>query len=364
MKTQLLDVYGTRFQGDAYFNLARIESYAQAVRAEFWGMANFQKLQAQDFDAPGAKFAGRARFFGTVVTGTLNLDCSEFRKHVTFADARIGKMLNLYDTRLGFEGSPIELPKDSHDAVDLHSVRASTVRLGKTRAPFGLTLRGARVEVLSLVNAASNHLDLEGAEIDDIRLDGVTLDANSELTPPCPRAQRGAENWAFCTQGLVFKRMSNFGTNEGVLELLDSNAPPNFEPYGFLDAGLRNAGDVDAANAAFIAGKRRAPFGWALSVVSGREHPLVYLGACVVVIAFGLYFFREKKMERTEEGRGPYYAFWYSLDLFLPGFIDFSYQKRWRRIPKADHHWYPFVHQLLGWILVSLFVFAVTSYIR
>ena len=72
---------------------------------------------------------------------------------------------------------------------------------------------------------------------------------------------------------------------------------------------------------------------------------------------------RQKKPEEGEPKRF-YYAFWYSLGLFLP-VVNLQTTELWK--PKAECNFlrhYMRVHILLGWIFIPIVVAAITGLIK
>ena len=145
----------------------------------------------------------------------------------------------------------------------------------------------------------------------------------------------------------------------------------NLEEF-FLRQGYR--GDADRA---FIAGKRRERKenlhgvswvgSWLLDWLVGYGRRPWQAGIpCAVLVALGCVLFSPKKMEpqKLEDASRVYSRFWYSLNLFLP-VVDLQAGKVWK--PKADQTFlrnYMRVHIMLGWILVSLVLAALTGLIK
>ena len=69
-------------------------------------------------------------------------------------------------------------------------------------------------------------------------------------------------------------------------------------------------------------------------------------------------------MEKPPINRRVYNRFWYSLGLFLP-FVNLQTAELWK--PKRKHMWlrnYVRVHTLLGWILIPIFLAAISGLIK
>jgi hypothetical protein len=107
-------------------------------------------------------------------------------------------------------------------------------------------------------------------------------------------------------------------------------------------------------------------------LVGYGRHPWQAGWFCLAIIGVGCGLFPLKKMElqdpedrtKPEEERPRYNRFWYSLGLFLP-VVDLKTSDVWG--PKKQYRFlrnYLRVHILLGWILVPIFLAAITGLIK
>lgn len=121
---------------------------------------------------------------------------------------------------------------------------------------------------------------------------------------------------------------------------------------------------LSAALAAFTTAKAEA-------VNGGKRDPKTAGYICIVVIAFGCAVFSGDKMgcdprelEKPDDLRSLYNRLWYSLGLFLP-VVDLKTSELWK--PKKQYRFlrtYVRIHILLGWILVPIFLAAISGLIK
>jgi hypothetical protein len=170
---------------------------------------------------------------------------------------------------------------------------------------------------------------------------------------------------------------SDDGSSRKLLDLVNS-ASYDLSVYATLENYLRRKGNIEASDAVFLAQKERERrlSAWStidrwwsmflnISVAHGRA-PERCLYASVVVVLFGWLMFRKGRMEPRKDADPleRYWAFWYSLGLFLP-FVELHIEEVWR--PKQEH-WFPsfyvYLHRLFGWILVPIWLAAWTGLIQ
>lgn len=179
--------------------------------------------------------------------------------------------------------------------------------------------------------------------------------------------------------------------------------------YNNLEEYIKREGNLDAADQIYIHQKRRERkelLNWSslewwwngfldVFVLYGRKPILAFVWSSLFLILGGFIFRDEvmiyqvdkdrmpnnllistthlrikayrrsnrRKVERTR-GKPPYNPFWYSLDLFLP-VIDLKMANKWMPKPEqrfANH--YMKIHTLIGWILISIGLLAITGIVR
>ena len=186
------------------------------------------------------------------------------------------------------------------------------------------------------------------------------------------------------TQRMTFKLVSPVSTDQLGFLLSDYNA----EFYTDLETSRRTHGYPDEADRIFIAKKRaerrencKSFFhqcqrgAWALSMFEdmlagyGKSlQNLLYWSLGFLIIGTFV-FLSEKGMrtqdaKNTEQYKGRYNAFWYSLDLFLP-IIKLGEADVWT--PKDDRRWanlYRKVHIIIGSLFVPIGLAAWTGIIK
>ena len=73
---------------------------------------------------------------------------------------------------------------------------------------------------------------------------------------------------------------------------------------------------------------------------------------------------RDADFQPSGTDKPPYSKFWYSLGIFLP-VIELPLTKLW--LPSRNHKWvwwYMHIHALLGWLLISIGLAALTGIIK
>lgn len=153
--------------------------------------------------------------------------------------------------------------------------------------------------------------------------------------------------------------------------------------YKNLEGFFSREGYADDANRAFIAGKRRERrenlhgINWLGSLlldwlIGYGRHPERAGYLCLGVVALGCILFPFSKMglqdpkelEKPEDMQSQYNRFWYSLGLFLP-VVNLKTSDLWK--PKKEYvllRQYVRVHILLGWVLVPIFLAAISGLVK
>jgi hypothetical protein len=249
-----------------------------------------------------------------------------------------------------------------------------------------LDIRGISVQAFT-----ARSLQVEGsAEFVDIKVqksadlsDGnfITLDLSGSVWPKDASMLR-MQRMSYKYVGAAHDEPQS---HEALLKLIGHSAY-TADVYSNLETFFSRQGYRGDADRTFMAGKRREReeyfhtaqwFLWLGSLmldllVGYGRHPWQAGWFCLAVIGIGCVLFPLKKMElqdpedRTlpEEDRPRYNRFWYSLGLFLP-VVDFKTTEIWG--PKKQCRFlrnYLHVHILLGWILVPIFLAAITGLIK
>ncbi len=186
----------------------------------------------------------------------------------------------------------------------------------------------------------------------------------------------------FRLNGTTYQLLSVEQSSDPRAELLalTNNSAYSTQVYAELEAYFRQQGDVAWANRAYVAQRRREraenltwlSIDWWWNgfldgfVLYGRGPGRALLWGAFVIVA-GWVIFRRKSGMRPRGRTVPvtdYWAFWYSLDLFLP-FLDLQVANQWEPRPErrlARH--YVRIHALLGWVLVPIGLLSVTGIIK
>jgi hypothetical protein len=312
---------GAVFEGPVDFITADIKQDFYAGDTQFKhnsAVAKFNAMKTGNAFFRRALFEADAGFAATDVPGTFDLDEAQFKKEgalVTFNSAKIGKGLF-------------------------------------TRAVFNGTL------------------DLRYCQFGNLRLEGGNWPRKPE---------------SFLVTGMTYNSIiahddeATSHTNLlGLVEKMHYAA----DLYGNLEAFFLRQGYRADANKAFIAGKQRerktleepARLGsWLLDWLMGYGRYPHRAGVFSFgVVALGCFLFPSRKMvlqdpkelEKPEEMQPQYNRFWYSLGLFLP-VVDLKTSQLWK--PKKKYRFlrtYVRIHILLGWILVPIFLAAISGLVK
>jgi uncharacterized protein YjbI with pentapeptide repeats len=329
------------------FNSMKVRGTAFFRKAKFRGWVNFLLADfTQNFEAQGARFTkkGQVDFYGMKVGQIANFNDAVFKKWVDFSLADVGN----------FEAKNAQFK----DAV--------LVRMN-CRGKGDFT--GAKFSGSAYVNNAHfDALDLSSSHWPTDRNDGA----------------------AFELEGMSYKYICRVPEKEreshhALLKLAEQSAY-SADIYSRLEEFFLRQGYRGDADKAFIAEKCRERKGyrhngdWFRWIGSWMLYLLVGYGRCpwqagwfcLAIIGLGWVVFPLKKMElqdpedrtKPEEERPHYNRFWYSLGLFLP-VVDLKTSEVWG--PKKEYRFlrnYLRVHILLGWILVPIFLAAITGLIK
>jgi hypothetical protein len=315
------DFFATRVNGSAYLN-----------SVNFDGPANFILMQvAGNFDASGARFLDTSSVSNLVVLtasrpSTFNSD---------FGSLRVDGFAFFY--RAAFAGT-VSFRNASFQNLFLDSVTNEAAAVGRTN---------------------TGSLRLEGMTFKRIR---SVSDTNASL-----------DNAALLESWQNLKRM------------LARYSPYTFETYNNIESYFRQEGQSGIADEVFIEGKRQErtqvlqPYSppWILNyfldytIGFGRRSiraaawslGLIALGA----VLFGRYMRRKQDSPlKNARDRLKYFvnSFWYSLDMFIP-VLDLGTSDEWvSKTHNGKILWYGYVHSMLGYIFVPIWLAALAGLIK
>jgi uncharacterized protein YjbI with pentapeptide repeats len=355
----------------ANFDSMKIGDWAFFSEAEFHGLVDFSYAAIKaNFEANGAQFLnqGQPADFRVMKVGqTAIFNKAEFQGPVDFGRADISGQFVAIEAKF----------LNKEQTVSFESMKVGqTAFFDEVTCQGPLDLRSANFQLLQIVNFKPVMVNLEGMTYRNISF---------------------GDHW------------------KNTLKLLEKSSPYHAQPYSQLATFFQQSGYPDRADAVFITGKQREwwetwswekPWQWPLKIlekiffdkgVGYGRHPgrVVYFSAFFVIL--GTWIFSQPGV-LTWESRRPLQriklkrAFWYSLDAFLP-VISLGPDKVYRLSPEGkinwasfiperistlfpdhirvwltDHHLsattYFYIHQLAGYVLVSIGVAAMTGIIR
>jgi hypothetical protein len=350
----------------ASFNGIKVEA-AIFHKVLFEGPVDFNAADiASNFEAPGAQFRSK--------TETIQLQMKCGRKGV-FTEATFAGPAS-------FAGSSFLYLMISGPNADTTPIP----QLDLSRSSIKGQLSMRRIRVHDLV-APSLHVEGPAAFTDIVvehsadLSDGdfETLDLSRSVWP-----RNGHNGQTFQMRGMNYKYLRGADANEStshnaLLKLADQSAF-TADVYGHLETFFLRQGYGADADRAFIAGKRREReeslrrkeyLSWLGSklldcLVGYGRHPSHAGYFCAFFVGLGFVLFAPKKMElqKSEDTPRIYNRFWYSLGLFLP-VVNLEADKVWK--PKPNQTFlrnYMRVHILLGWILIPIFLAALSGLIK
>jgi len=243
-----------------------------------------------------------------------------------------------------------------------------------------VSFRGMKVKHTTILDQAEFHgpVNFSFCNIQALEIIGINL----------PKQKDG-----LILEGLIYKSITAGDDWKKLLALVDQ-ARYHAQPYSQLETFLKESGYPDRANEVFIAKKRREmnetwhwwnywkwPFEKVLldwGVGYGR-HPERAFGLSVLCIIIGTLIFSRprvlsRKGKKLDKDIRLSQAFWFSFDAFLP-FIKLGPDKLYkverdrrlslsRFLPQLRAQTYFYLHQLAGYVLVSIAVAAVTGIIK
>jgi hypothetical protein len=377
------------FSGPVSFITADVGGQFQAEAAQFndpLQPASFNGLQVGNIAwFNKAVFAGPADFRGASVVGQFWADEARFenaQQTATFKGMKV-------DNAAFFRNTTFAGPTSMGDAVVLdlfidgaqNAAAAPTPLLDLSRT---VVRRDLRIENLRLRELIATSIRVEGlAYLGGLQIeDTADLEHGTFLALTLHDVVWPAQPANFRLNGVTYQLLNVEKIPDPRAELLEmaNRSAYSTQVYAGLEAYFRQQGDVAWANNVYVAQRRReraenlawVSMDWWWNgfldafVLYGRGPGRALLWAAFVVVA-GWAIFRRKDGMRP---RGPalptgdFWAFWYSLDLFLP-FLDLQVANQWE--PRSDRRLarhYVRVHALLGWVLVPIGLLAVTGIIK
>jgi hypothetical protein len=243
------------------------------------------------------------------------------------------------------------------DMSDLHSA--------------GVTAFSPNVSVVEKLNLANSHLgdftwDVTSPSHDFppvIQASGATFDeltvssdsGNSDLNVAFLRRSRSSEA-GYIAYEQILRNRGEISEADGVFADLHDKR----RSEAWRSSKGTSVGRVSAAVFSILDVMQLVFFGY------GRFALPPILWAIAFVIAGTCVFSRVRmqRIEKSERGAASYSEFWYSLELFLP-VVELGSLKTWRPDGKRKGTClYARIHQLAGWILIPVFLAAVTGAIK
>ncbi|MGO9121430.1 MAG: hypothetical protein ACLQPD_27945 [Desulfomonilaceae bacterium] len=412
---------GARFEGNAAFNSLKVDRDTFLNEGEgnqapigsgdlviFWGKVDFAGAHiGRDFRANGARFEGNAEAtFNSLVVGQYAVFTKAvFRGPVDFLGATIAS--NFYAQGARFESKESEATKFNFkvggSAFFANAVFQGGVNFGAANIASYFSAKGARFEstkskadfnTLKVGQAAlfgkavfKGPVGLSWANMGDLHLEGTEFQESKEIT----------------LEGLTYKNIytedGGYSDYKKVLAILRHIKRYSPEPYKQLESYYVGRGDKEAADEVFVEGKRRElreKKGWQPTdflthffldrmVVYGRDlNRVIWL--VLGFIGLGTLIFSRPKMFKDEEKLRLWRAIWYSLSLFIPfatlgadkfhvidktAYFNLLPRKLATLLPVRITTWlrlpvefYYYVHQLFGYILLSIGIAAVAGIIK
>jgi len=335
-------------RGHAFFNRAIFEGGARFFRvkvtqnfeaegarfnnelkeADFEGLNAYAALFRRDQNKGATIFNGPVRFYGVNTSTNLVLDDAHFNKEVELQNMSIKGDIFLrwavFNSGADFWGTTVG---QSFDASETQFKNAkSWIYLADLKADV-LDLRGT---------SFTSRIDLSGLTFREVR-------------------SAGLQNLS----DLIGRAAYDAGT------------------YAALEDYYRRQGNISAANDVYITRRRRAraslSYGaWLIDLmydgfVGYGRRPGQVIIPIVVVLSIGWWMFRNKRLMQAQDEKNqcrPYSPIMYSLDLFLP-IVDLRAASIWE--PKESRRLaqvYLMFHVIAGWVLITIFVTAITGIVK
>lgn len=370
-----LTLYETVFQRPADFSSLRIEGNLETDGARFKKGANFGNLRvAGPVLLNGAIFKGETSFYGASIGGDIEANGAQFKKGVSFEVMKVG-------------GSALFHKNAIFDGPARFFGASIAVSLEADGSQFNDTEKGANFESLKVnSNALFRNTVFKGparfftATIgNNFETDGASFHGEADFSG-LKTVGFGVPNTTFYSSAFLhelrYERIMS-GSGDNVMRLIELS---KYSPgaYAQLEAYYQREGSQGEADYVHIKGKRRersnlslGPWLLNLLVLDGLtgygRRPWQAAIPCAVFIMLGWLVFRRKEdmePQKPDYESRHYSAFLYSLDLFLP-IIDIQAATVW--VPRQNRRigrLYLPVHVILGWVLVTILVAAITGILK
>lgn len=395
---------GAKFLNDkanAIFNSLKVGHIASFNEAVFWGGVEFVGAviegQFHAFEAHFLNEEKAANFNSMRVRFDASFRCCIFEGPVIFCGAHIGNefqmmmaTINYKKEKANFDFLRVGLRaifggSDFNGGISLSGADIVDLTIGVIKFP--VVANGNKL--ILEVDSALNELNLGYTKTERIALNGNVWPKKRETV---------------ILDGLTYQAITTSGWQECPTALKDllkwSNISRyNLQNYIQLEGYFQRSGYKERANKLFVSGKRREwvrswktlnPLKWASNIIKlifldlgvryGRS-PFRAVFYSMLFIFLGMVIFSQPDIivwEKYQPGEtiSLIKAFWYSIDLFLP-LISLGPDKFYQIRPDALiilPHWlgnwnifvqtYAYIHQLMGYILVSIGLAAVTGIIK
>jgi hypothetical protein len=337
---ELMDVRGHAFFNRAvfdgaarFFRVKVMENFEaegarfnnESKKADFEGLNAYAALFRSDQNKGATVFNGPVRFYGVNTSTNLQLDDAHFNSDVSAQNMSIKGDVFLrravFNDEADFWGTTVG---QSFDASDAQFKNAQS----------WVYLADLKADVLDLRHTVfSNRINLSGLTFREVRSSGL-------------------QNF----YDLIGRAMYDAGA------------------YAALEDYYRRQGNISAANDVYITRRRRAranlSYGAWLNdlmfdgFVGYGRRPWQVIIPILIVLSTGWWMFRNKRLMQAKDEKDqcrPYSPIMYSLDLFLP-IVDLRAASIWepgqsRRLAQV----YLMFHVIAGWVLITIFVTAITG---
>lgn len=379
------------FEGGVNFIAADIAKHFDARQAQFKNKeqpASFNGIKVQAAIFHKVLFEGPVDFNAADIVSNFEAPGAQFRSKTETNQLQMKCGRKGVFTEATFAG-PVSFAGSSFLYLMISGANADTapipqIDLSRSSIKGHLSLRRIRVHDLVAPSlhvegpAAFTDIVVEhSADLSDGDFD--TLDLSRSVWP-----RDGHDGQTFQMRGMNYKYLRGADANEStshnaLLKLADQSAF-TADVYGHLETFFLRQGYGADADRAFITGKRREReeslhrkeyLTWLSSklldwLVGYGRHPSQAGYFCAFFVGLGLLLFTPKRMELQKSDDAPrvYNRFWYSLGLFLP-VVNLEADKVWK--PKPNQIFlrnYMRVHVLLGWILIPIFLAALSGLIK